>query len=77
MANIEKRGKDSYRLTVELGYDSRGKRIRRRKTVKASGIREARKLAAQFRVEVESGEYISPEKLTVSQFTSDWQKNTP
>ncbi|MCY7522488.1 site-specific integrase, partial [Paenibacillus larvae] len=34
MASIEKRGINSWRLIVEAGYDSKGKRIKRTKTVR-------------------------------------------
>lgn len=73
MASIEKRGKNSFRLIVELGYDSQGKRIKRSKTVKCKGITEARKELAKFQTEVEAGEYISPEKMTLSSFIKDWE----
>ncbi|RJS60158.1 site-specific integrase [Bacillus sp. PK3_68] len=75
MASIEKRGKGSYRLTVELGYDHEGNRIKRRKTVKCKGITEARKELAKFVTEVESGEYITPEKMLFSAFVDEWQEN--
>lgn len=72
MASIQKRGKESYLLTVEAGYDAKGKRIRRTKTVKCKGITEARKELAKFQVEVEVGEYIAPEKIKFGDFVSDW-----
>ncbi|MFU1991982.1 site-specific integrase [Priestia megaterium] len=71
--SIEKRGKDSYRFVVSAGFDSSGKRIRKTKTVKASNMREAKKLAAQFEVEVYSGEYISPEKMLFKAFVEEWK----
>ncbi|NBD27011.1 site-specific integrase [Paenibacillus glycinis] len=74
MASIEKRSKNSYRLIVEAGYDSAGKRIKRSKTIKASGIREAEKKLAMFQVEVEAGEYIAPEKMTFSTFVQEWNQ---
>ncbi|NRR04562.1 site-specific integrase [Brevibacillus sp. RS1.1] len=74
MASIEKRGKNSYRLIVEAGYDASGKRIKKTKTVKAEGIREARKLLAEFQTEVEVGEYISPEKMKFEDFVEEWRK---
>ncbi|MBY0005742.1 site-specific integrase [Priestia aryabhattai] len=71
--SIEKRGKDSYRFVVSAGFDSSGKRIRKTKTVKASNMREAKKLAAQFEVEVYSGEYIAPEKMLFKAFVEEWR----
>ncbi|WP_255283607.1 site-specific integrase [Priestia megaterium] len=71
--SIEKRGKNSYRLVVSIGFDSKGKRVRRTKTVKALNMREAKKLAAQFEVEVYSGEYIAPEKMLFTAFVEEWK----
>lgn len=75
MASFEKRGPNSFRLVVELGYDANGKRIKRSKTVKASGIREAKLELAKFVAEVSAGEYIAPEKMTFSDFVeNEWMK---
>lgn len=38
MAAIEKRGENSYRLTVSCGYDKEGKQIRKTKTIDLSHI---------------------------------------
>ncbi|WP_027087959.1 tyrosine-type recombinase/integrase [Cohnella panacarvi] len=74
MASIEKRGKDSYRLIVEVGYDAKGKRVKRTKTVKAKGIREAEKELVKFQTEVEVGEYIAPEKMSFDTFLAVWRE---
>ncbi|WP_409306067.1 tyrosine-type recombinase/integrase [Peribacillus sp. SCS-155] len=71
--SIEKRGNNSYRLIVSLGYGPDGKRIKKTKTVKANGKREAEKLLAQFVTEVEAGEYIAPEKMLFSRFVEEWE----
>lgn len=71
--SVEKRGKDSWRLTVALGYDQNGKQIKKRKTVKASGIREAKKLLTQFEAEILAGEYIDPQKMLLADFVSEWR----
>jgi len=78
MANIVKRGKNSWRLVVELGYDANGKRIRRTKTIRVTDetlLRTTKRLRdylqrelAKFQAEVESGEYIAPEKMTFEEF---------
>jgi integrase len=73
VASVQKRGEGSYLLVVEAGYKSDGSRAKRTKTVKADGIREARKLLAEFQTEVEAGEYISPEKMKVADFIEDWR----
>lgn len=74
MASIEKRGKNSFRLIVEVGYDAKGKRIKRSKTIKASGIREAEKELMRFQAEVDAGEYISPEKMSFEAFLDEWRE---
>jgi integrase len=74
MASIEKRGPNSYRLIVEIGYDANGKRIKKSKTVKVSTKREAEKELARFQVEVESGQYIIPEKMSFAVFTEKWEE---
>ena len=50
-----------------------GERIKRTKKVKADGIREARKMLAEFQTEVESGEYIAPQKMTLGAFVVEWR----
>lgn len=82
MASIIKRGKNSFRLIVELGYDSKGKRIKRLKTIKVDDalLKTTKKLReyldmelAKFKMEVEAGEYIAPEKMRVADFVTDWE----
>lgn len=84
MASIEKRGDRSWRLVVEAGYDSKGKRVKRSKTVKIEDealLRTTKKLndylkleLAKFQMEVEAGEYIAPEKMTFAAFVGEWRK---
>lgn len=71
--SVENRGKNSWRLTVTLGYDQNGKQIKKRKTVKASGIREAKKLLTQFEAEILAGEYIDPQRMTLAEFIPEWR----
>lgn len=71
---FKKRGNNSWLLVVEAGYDANGKRIKRTKTVKGVGKREAEKELAKFVVEVEAGEYIAPEKMTFAAFVEEWHK---
>ncbi|WP_410511433.1 hypothetical protein PaeBR_15230 [Paenibacillus sp. BR2-3] len=78
--NIEQRGKNSWRLTVELGYDAQGERDFERKTIRVKDPelqRAPRRLQnhldeelVKFKMEIESGHYIRPEKLTFSKFRS-------
>ncbi|WP_214630367.1 site-specific integrase [Paenibacillus agaridevorans] len=72
MASIEKRSKNSFRLIVEAGYDELGKRVKRYKTVTVSGIREAEKELVKFQSEVESGQYVVPQKISFSIFVEKW-----
>jgi integrase len=74
MANIQKRGENSYFLTVNIGKDENGKYIRRTKTVNARTKKEAESEYAKFRQEVDAGEYIAPEKMTFSSFVEEWRE---
>lgn len=71
---IEKRGKNSWRLVVPAGTDSKGKRIRRSKTVKGVSKSEAKKELAKFVTEIESGAYIAPEKMKFAIFVEEWKE---
>lgn len=73
MAYLEKRGKNSWRLEVSLGYDENGRQIRKRKTVKAKNKTEAKKLLAMFIAEIEAGEYIDPTRIKFGQFVKEWK----
>lgn len=84
MASIEKRGTNSWRLVVEAGYDPQGKRIKRYKTIRVEDetlLRTTKKLRdylndelIKFKIEVEAGEYIAPEKMTFGAFVEEWRK---
>jgi integrase len=74
MASIQKRGINSYRLMVELGYDAEGKRVRVFKTIKGTfGKRELEKELAKFVAETETGQYISLDKMSFEQFIVEWR----
>ncbi|WP_373231963.1 tyrosine-type recombinase/integrase [Cohnella sp.] len=73
MASIEKRGPNSWRFTVELGFDGEGKRIRHRKTVSGFTKKEAEVEMAKFITEVKTGTYFEPEKLTLMNFVEEWK----
>lgn len=81
--SIEKRSEKSYRLTVELGYDSNGERIRERKTVQVPDDVLKSKSKKQldmflddeltaFRRELETGHYIKPHRFTLDRFYEVW-----
>lgn len=82
MAHYQQRGQNSFILVVDLGYDGRGKRIRRTRTIKIDDealLRTKRRLddhlkkeLYKFQIEVEVGEYISTENLKFNDFVDDW-----
>ncbi|ERI92125.1 site-specific recombinase, phage integrase family [Clostridiales bacterium oral taxon 876 str. F0540] len=81
MAAIEKRGENSYRLTVSCGYDKSGKKIMKRKTIDLAHIKpnkqeeEANKQWILFKDEVEKGLYLDSGKITFEEFIQKWLKD--
>ncbi|MBY6276793.1 tyrosine-type recombinase/integrase [Parageobacillus thermoglucosidasius] len=83
MASIQRRGKSSFLLVVEAGYDAKGKRLRRTKTIRIEDealLKTTKKLRdylneelLKFKVEVEAGEYIAPEKMKLADFIKEWE----
>ncbi|WP_240903857.1 N-terminal phage integrase SAM-like domain-containing protein [Chengkuizengella sediminis] len=84
MASIEKRGKNSFRLVVEAGYGANNKRIKKSKTIRIedeSLLRTTKKIRdylneelVKFKIEVEAGEYIAPEKMLFESFVREWKE---
>jgi integrase len=84
MASVQKRGNDSFLLVVEAGYDAKGKRIRRTKTIRVEDkalLKTTKKLRdylndelVKFKMEVEAGAYIAPEKMKIESFIEDWDR---
>ncbi|RUS47669.1 tyrosine recombinase XerC [Cohnella sp. AR92] len=84
MASIRQRGENSWLLTVMAGKDANGKYIRRFKTVTVDDpalLKTKKRLQdyldaeyVKFREEVESGEYIKPEKMTFGAFIEEWRQ---
>lgn len=82
MPSIEKRGENTWRLTVELGRDANGKRIRKRKNITITDkalLKTTKKLNEfleaewyKFKSELESGNYYSPEKMYFRDFVNEW-----
>lgn len=78
MSAIEKRGENSYRLTVSCGYDKEGKKIRKCKTIDLSRLSPKKQLAEAerqfilFQEEVKKGLYVSSDKITFSEFIDKW-----
>jgi integrase len=74
VGNIEWRGPGKCRLTVSGGFDPSGKRIRKRKTVKARNDRDAEKQLAAFIAELEGGSFADPTKMKFSEFVDKWME---
>ncbi|MFG6116867.1 tyrosine-type recombinase/integrase [Halobacillus sp. MO56] len=84
MPSYRRRGnKNTFLLTVEAGFNERGKRTRRTKTIKVdpSLLKTKRKLEnylnqelVKFEMEVQAGEYIAPEKRQLNEFIEDWRE---
>jgi integrase len=79
MASIEKRSENTYRITVSDGYDSDGKKIRKRKIVELQpGLTkkqieaELKRQAILFEEEVKNGNYIDAGKMTFADFIDRW-----
>lgn len=75
MASFTDQGGGKYKLFVELGYDAKGKRIRRTKTITATGPRQAGKLLSEYEVEVYNSVRIETERLSFSAFVDRWRDN--
>ncbi|MFJ2042180.1 tyrosine-type recombinase/integrase [Paenibacillus taichungensis] len=83
MASIQKRGKSSFLLVVEVGEDTKGKRDKHTKTIRVeeSLLKTPKKLRdhlneelMKFKIEVESGVYIRLDKMKFSNFVDEWIK---
>lgn len=79
MASIEKRGENSYRITVSCGYNVEGEKILKRKTISLEPSltekqreKELEKQAALFEAEVEKGTYLDGGKITFAEFAGRW-----
>ena len=79
MAFYEQVTKNTYRLTVCQGYDSKGKKLRKRKTIKLDETltpkqaeKELNRQMVMFENEVLNGVYLDGEKTTFAEFTQRW-----
>lgn len=79
MANIQKRGENSYFFTVYTGKGPDGKYKRRTKTITVTEKMSPKKLQeylefeyAKFKQEVLAGEYIAPNRMTFKDFVQEW-----
>ena len=72
--SIEKRGKNSYRLTVSEGFDLNGKPMIHRKTVYGTK-KDAEVELAKFVTEVQNGLVIDGKSLKFYEFTEIWKRD--
>jgi len=79
MASIEKRSKNSYRITVSCGYLPNGKKDRRYKTItlpdnltERQKEKELQRQAVNFEQQVENGTFLDAEKITFEEFIKKW-----
>lgn len=76
-AHIEKHklknGKTCWRVIVEMGTGSDGKRKRIYRNVKGTK-KDAEALMAQLLNELQTGSFIEPAKLSVAEYLQDWMK---
>ncbi|RWR06704.1 tyrosine-type recombinase/integrase [Siminovitchia fortis] len=73
MASATPLGNDKYKIYVELGYNEKGKRIRRTKTVTAKSQRALKKAMTDFEIEVHKNkDAANIEKITFEQFVERW-----
>ena len=72
--SIEKRGKNSYRLTVSEGFDLNGKPMIHRKTIHGTK-KDAEVELAKFVTEVQNGLVIDGKSLKFSEFVDVWKRD--
>ena len=72
--SIEKRGKNSYRLTVSEGFDLNGNPMIHRKTVHGTK-KDAQVELAKFVTEVQNGLVVDGKSLKFSEFTEIWKRD--
>lgn len=72
--SIEKRGKDSYRLTCLAGYNLQGKPIKKTKTIHGTK-KDAELELAKFVADVQNGMYVEGRTLKFSEFVEIWKRD--
>ena len=75
MASSSSLGNNKYKIFVELGYDDKGRRIRKTKTVTAKSERALKKAITEFEIEVSKMDrenLIKVEEITFTQFVERW-----
>lgn len=81
MANIQKRGDNSYFFTISLGKGADGKYNRATKTITVTEKMSPKRLKEyldheylKFKQEAKSNTYITPKKMTLISFVEDWKE---
>ena len=72
--SIEKRGKNSYRLSCLAGYNLQGKPIKKTKTVHGTK-KDAEIELAKFVADVQNGMFVEGKSLKFSEFTEIWKRD--
>lgn len=75
MGSIQRLSKGKYKLTAEFGYDADGKRIRKFRTVDASGPRAAKEMLAKFEEELLENDKMDVTNLRFIDYVELWRKN--
>src|SRR5690625_1383132 len=75
MAYVEDLGNDKYKIYVDIGYDSRGKRRRRTKTVTATSKRNLNKQVREFELQCMQEVDEPIENITFARFVEKWREN--
>ena len=73
--SIEKRKGDSYRLVKCVGYNLKGKPIKKTKTVHCKSMKEAKVELAKFVADCEKGLYIEGKSLKFEDFVEIWKRD--
>lgn len=64
-----------YEFTLELGYDSKGDRIRKYRNRKCKNDREAKKIMARLEVELMDGTLEDPNRMTFTDLYEKWKED--
>ena len=73
--SIEKRKGDSYRLVKCVGYNLKGKPIKKTKTVHCKSMKEAKIELAKFVADVQKGMYVEGKSLKFTDFVEIWKRD--
>ncbi len=75
MASVQPLGDDKYKIFVELGYNERGKRIRRTKTVTVTSDRDLKNKIRDFEIQCFNEKDKPIDNITFGDFSKRWLKN--